>query len=426
MVNRYAGLGLLLITLAAAPSAVAKSAPSGPCHKASTAAGMTIVAKSAKGVVFQNARGIFRGCAYKPARVRVLDICCQSERVRVAGVFAAYVAQGTAIGDETDKIGVYDLRSGKRRAIRKLSPNSEGGGIEIDTGNQITIFRVARDGGVAWIQTTRNADASPSPVLQVRAAGGRHRWERIVDEGPAISRSFLSIDGFSVPFGLRWTNDGVRNYTNLDERFVGRCNNLKGTQVLRTESVLVVRRKSHSFNSGTEFVGQEFFGCTLPSGVATSLGTSGTTYLYENGRRVGTYGREQLTIGNSAGTYAALEVAGGTNNFNYGSGSIVDLTYGVSHSYYFFNSEDLGSGASSPNTEPLASRLSETGVFAGVFGPDIGGTQSGHRVIGMSPTGKQQVLDEAADENAIPPSSLAITGRTVSWMNNGAAKSAEL
>jgi hypothetical protein len=48
------------------------------------------------------------------------------------------------------------------------------------------------------------------------------------------------------------------------------------------------------------------------------------------------------------------------------------------------------------------------------------------RVIGLTPAGKQQLLDEAAAGAAIPASSLAVTGRTVTWTNNGAAKSAAL
>lgn len=82
--------------------------------------------------------------------------------------------------------------------------------------------------------------------------------------------------------------------------------------------------------------------------------------------------------------------------------------------------------ASSPDTTPTATALSAEGVFAGLFGPDTDGAHGGVRVIGVTPVGKQQVLDEAAAGDAIPVSSLAVTGRTVTRTNNGAPKSAEL
>lgn len=57
---------------------------------------------------------------------------------------------------------------------------------------------MARDGGIAWIQSTRNADGSFAAALELRAAGGRHRWERIVDEG-AIGNASLTLTDFELP-----------------------------------------------------------------------------------------------------------------------------------------------------------------------------------------------------------------------------------
>lgn len=424
MVPRSVGLGMLVLSLAAVPSAPAKASPKDACHRAASAPGAKVVARSAKGVVFTRGES-YRGCAYKTARVHTLDICCQGQRVKVAGVFAAYTAQGTAIGDETDRIAVYDLRTGKRRAIRKLAPHSEGGGVEIETSSYISVFRVARDGSVAWIQQKFHDGGTLGPEREVRAAGGRHRWERIVDEG-AIGKASLTLTDFELPV-ISWTNDGVKHSADVDEPFLGRCNNLKGTQVRRTGSILVVKRKSHTFDSGTEFVGQEFLGCALPSGTVTSLGISGTTYLYDNGHRVGTYGAENVTLGRSAGTYLLVELNGGSNSFTYDTGDVYNLVHGTTNSYYDYLDDQSGDPqASSPDTAPTATALSAEGVFAGLFGPDTNGAHGGVRVIGVTPAGKQQVLDEAATSDAIPVSSLAVTGRTVTWTNNGAPKSAEL
>jgi hypothetical protein len=43
-----------------------------------------------------------------------------------------------AIGDETSKVGVYNLHSGKRERFTKLEPSSEGGDpAEIDTNSYV-------------------------------------------------------------------------------------------------------------------------------------------------------------------------------------------------------------------------------------------------------------------------------------------------
>jgi len=142
-------------------------------------------------------------------------LCCSDVRVRLAGTYLGYAYAGTAIGDETDKLGALDLRTG--RAVRpvKLRPNSEGPDPEIDTYWFIRAFDVTHRGALVWAQRQRNDDGSYGSTMQVRATDGRRHVERIVDEGdidPASIR--VSRDH---PYAS-WVEDGVRVQVRLRTR----------------------------------------------------------------------------------------------------------------------------------------------------------------------------------------------------------------
>jgi hypothetical protein len=202
----------LLVAIAALVVAVGlpASAPasSSACRSASKAHGAKIVAHDKVAVVFSvKKQTAFQGCAYGHAVRKLSAICCELEKVRLSGRFAAYTYSGTAIGDETSKVGVYDLRSGKRERLAKLEPNSEGGDpAEIETGSFVENFAVNSHGSPVWLIDQLDANGQPNGQFQLRAADGSAHTERIVDSGN-IARKSLSIssDGKTI----RYTKDGA-------------------------------------------------------------------------------------------------------------------------------------------------------------------------------------------------------------------------
>jgi hypothetical protein len=385
------------------------------------------LARSSAGVVFERRTNLY-GCTYRQHKVRVLRTCCTDLEFKVAGVYAGYAATGSAIGDESTKLGVFDLRTGKLRAIRKLSPNSEGGGREIDTNGHVTAFRLSKSGGLAWIQSNGHFDSSQpgpgtyGPDQELRAAAGAHPWERVVDTGSTDAGSLTKLrlqDGF-----VSWRNQGVARSTALNEGpYRGRCDKLKGTDVVRTDSLLIVKRPSHSFGT-TEFVGDTFLGCALPAGVVYNLGRTGTNYLYNarTRKRRRLYGHDTAQFSNPAGTYVLRELSSdSTTAATQYQGDVVDIVHGVGNTYAEYNGGDPQTGPEP--TAPASAVLSPTGVFAGIFGDGTSDGTGQHRVVALTPLGAKRVLD-AGPEADIPASSLGVDGSTVRWTNAGAAKSA--
>lgn len=412
-------LGFAGIVAVAVASATVAAAPStsDPCHRA-LAHGTTILARSKRAAVFLRKDTLY-GCAFAPGTVHRLNPCCDDLEVKVAGVYAGYVGAGTAIGDETSKIGVYDLRTGVLRKVRKLEPNREGGGREIDTASFVTAFKVAGDGGVAWIAQVRHDDGTLGPDRQVRVvSGGRGPWERIVDQGTLSPATLTVGDG-----RVSWSNQGTRRSDTLSRRYLGHCASAKGTQVRRTDALLVVKRPFHRRGGGIESVGSQLFGCSLPNGLVYQLGVSITEFLYDGGRRVGVYGSEKTTLSTPAGPFILRRTVSGSNSFTVDDGEIVDLRSGVATLYYAY--EDFGDGPDNtgalPINSPSSLALSSRGVFAGVYAPDEYSADPVTRVIAVAPNGAMQTLDSAPGD-AIDPASLAVVERTVSWTHSGEAR----
>jgi hypothetical protein len=211
----------------AAATAAALSAPTGAhaattsstCSKASTARGVTRIAKSKLGVVFTRDRkpvfipgATLLGCAYGGKVVKLSRICCEGERVKVGGTFVFYAYQGSAEGDETDKVGLYDLKTGKRLKFKKLRPNAEGPDPEIETGGNAYSLTVTSKGSVAWIQEITDDNGEPTGSLELRIADGPKRSERIADTGKLSKDSVkLSADEKT----LTYTKDGATKTVQL-------------------------------------------------------------------------------------------------------------------------------------------------------------------------------------------------------------------
>jgi len=85
------------------------------------------------------------GCLYDGGRVFELPAQCCEERFRLAGRYVAWVQTGSAVGDEDDEIGVFDLRTGRPERIDDQD--------SLDTASFVTSFLVTRNGTLAWLQT---------------------------------------------------------------------------------------------------------------------------------------------------------------------------------------------------------------------------------------------------------------------------------
>src|SRR4051794_33714124 len=194
---RLAGtLAVVLAAFAALPAAPASAAPS--CRSASTARGTRVVTVSETAVVFTR-KANYYGCLYKKGNLRKLPVsCCFPERFTLAGRYVAYTFRGSADGDETDRIGLYDLKTGKGK---NLDPGNTFEPNVIDTNQIIFGFFVRTNGTIAWLQTTDPAtDEGPNQVHVVGPDG----VNRVLDEGNIPQGSLgLSSDGKT----LYWLKD---------------------------------------------------------------------------------------------------------------------------------------------------------------------------------------------------------------------------
>ncbi|MEA2375362.1 MAG: hypothetical protein QOD53_1825 [Thermoleophilaceae bacterium] len=207
--TRRAASAVAVTALLGAITPAAHAATRSPsCRSAVKAPGTKIIARDRLAVVFLGRRQtFFRGCAYGHPVRKLRAICCENEKVRLGGRFAAYTYTGSAIGDETSKVGVYDLRSGRRERFTKLQPNSEGGDpAEIETASFVEDFAVNSRGSLVWLIDQTDADGNPTGQFELRAADGPARTERIVDAGKLGRRSVsLSSNGKTI----RYRKDGM-------------------------------------------------------------------------------------------------------------------------------------------------------------------------------------------------------------------------
>jgi hypothetical protein len=200
---------VIAVAALAATFTPAAAAHTSACRSAAKAPGAKIVARDRVAVVFlTRSQTAYKGCTYGGAVHKLGAICCESEGVRLSGRFAAYTYTGTAIGDETSKVGVYDLRSGKRERFAKLQPNSEGGDpAEIETSSFVEDFAVNSHGSVVWLIDVVDSNGAPTGQYELRAADRAAHRERIVDGGRIGKKSLsLSADGRTIRYRKDGTN----------------------------------------------------------------------------------------------------------------------------------------------------------------------------------------------------------------------------
>jgi Ca2+-binding RTX toxin-like protein len=136
------------------------SPPARRCR--STAKGSRVVQRAGSRVVYRRPGGVF-GCATKRGRERELPdegggIDTGRPRqapLRIAGRYVGYVTRGSAIGDEFDRLYVYDLVAGRA--------------VLIESGDAIGTLVLKANGSVAWtdISTVRPVDFE-TRVYEVR------------------------------------------------------------------------------------------------------------------------------------------------------------------------------------------------------------------------------------------------------------------
>jgi len=198
--------------LAACPGA--QAGPSG-CARASHARGTKIRGHDAVAVVFtrEEPGGIRDYYACLKAGRRVIGIphlCCSDVQFKLAGRFLLYTYRGSAIGDESNKIGLLDLRTGRLEPVAKLHPHAEGAGREIDDGELVVKLLVTSAGAAFWLEYPT---AASEPPYDLRGAIGTPKAERIIDAGKIDPSSLrLSRDGRTLLF----TNGGLPKSVGID------------------------------------------------------------------------------------------------------------------------------------------------------------------------------------------------------------------
>ena len=212
------------------------------------------------------------------------------------------------------------------------------------------------------------------------------------------------------------------------------CDLLTGPVVMQTANFKIVQRRHRDVprrvrrgKTKAGFVGHSFYGCTLPAGVVNKLGSKGTTYLYERGRkrkkvrRVGIHGNSDTTFSNPVGDFVLSRsddsIEGGPSAGNYSIGQVHNI--GNGESYVYWSDESQNPNAEFVSQPPSKLILSEEGRLATIF--DDPRNEDQRTVRGFGTTGTQIVLDTVDEErkNDIPLESLALDGTTVSWMNAG-------
>jgi hypothetical protein len=196
--SRYTSLLLLAAcaaTVAAAPAASAKSSPT--CAALAKQNHYKTFARSKEAIVFGRAgKRVVRGCVTGARRSFLLDALCCGPRFKLAGRYVGYAYEGSAIGDETSKVGAIDLRTGKNVSYPKIAPNMEGAGREIETGSQVAAYFITKSGTLVWVTYDQTGGT-------IHAGD---RAERVVDQGAIDLKSVkVSADGRTITY----TKDGA-------------------------------------------------------------------------------------------------------------------------------------------------------------------------------------------------------------------------
>jgi hypothetical protein len=197
---------LTLATAFCAALVLGSAVPAEATHGcgSSRSKGARIVVKTREAVMFT--KGLFYyGCLSSVGTVRRLpeegggiDITPPDIPV-LAGRYIAYATAGSAIGDEFDRLYVYDLRLGRR--------------FLIESSTFIRGIVLKRNGSVAWIEAAP-VDAGDATVWDVR------KWANEEREGSVLVDRGTEIDPASLRLGadrtsISWTFGGATRTASL-------------------------------------------------------------------------------------------------------------------------------------------------------------------------------------------------------------------
>ena len=111
----------------------------------------------------------------------------------------AFATFGSALGDEFDRIYVYDLRLA---AIK----------LRIDSNRNVTAIAVKRNGSVGWIKSPA---VQSLPEWEVhKAADGEHEGNVLLARAPGIDPASLALSADRT--SLTWTDGGAQHDAPID------------------------------------------------------------------------------------------------------------------------------------------------------------------------------------------------------------------
>ena len=168
--------------------------------------GARIIVKTREAVVFTKRLDVY-GCLASVGSVRELptegggiDVSGRRDGPQLAGRYVAYSTFGSAIGDEFDRVYVYDLRLGRT--------------FQIAGSNFVGAIVVKRNGSVAWIDHPAAVVTPGEDVLQVRKWAYEERQGVVlVDRGSGIDPDSLALSPDRT--GISWARGGVTRTASL-------------------------------------------------------------------------------------------------------------------------------------------------------------------------------------------------------------------
>jgi hypothetical protein len=188
-------LSLAALLVSAAPAAAHH------CRASSTSRGATIVYRTSEAVVFN--KGVYTyGCLYRPGDVRRLPTeGGEVDDFVQSGRYLAYSTSGSAIGDEFDRVYVFDLKTG--RLLRTYSSTF------------VSKIVVKRNGSAAWVQASVvQSPAEGQPVREVRKGEVGEVDDELLDRSAGVVPESLALSADRTT--VSWTRDGAQRSAPID------------------------------------------------------------------------------------------------------------------------------------------------------------------------------------------------------------------
>ena len=179
----------------------------GKCEKSSTTGGAKRIVKSKYGVIFTKPKRFSTyACLYKGGRIFALRDegggldggNGEASKPVMNGRYVAYATRGSAIGDEIDRVVVWDMRNGFSKYLQ--------------VGPYIRKVVVKKNGSVAWISSTPVGSSAGYEVHRIQAEREDAGDETLVRASTLDTQSLkLGSDSNSIT----WIDGGKTNTAEL-------------------------------------------------------------------------------------------------------------------------------------------------------------------------------------------------------------------